>query len=74
MLIQAFVAQATNERFDESVPLRLAWRDIIPLDAGVLAPGQDGMTSQLSPFSLTTMHGSPRRSAMAANFPHDTPA
>ena len=67
VLVQALVAQATIERFHEAVLLRLARRSVMPLDAGVLAPGEDGVTVSSVPLSLTTMHGSPRRLAMAVS-------
>lgn len=41
VLVQALVAQAI-EVFDEAVLLRLTGRDVMPLDAGVLAPDEDG--------------------------------
>ena len=37
-LVQAFVAQATIKALDEAVLLRLARRDVIPLDLSVLRP------------------------------------
>lgn len=46
VLVQTFVAQATIERFHEAILLRLAGRNVMPLDAGVLAPGEHGMTGQ----------------------------
>ncbi len=46
MLVQALVAQATIERFHKAVLLRLARRDVVPLDPGVLALGEDGVTGQ----------------------------
>jgi len=53
VLVQALVAQATIERFYKAVLLRLAQRDVMPLDPGVLAPGEDGMTGQLGPVENT---------------------
>ena len=46
MLVQAFVAQVTIERFHEAVLLLLARSDVMPFDPGVLAPSQNGMTGQ----------------------------
>jgi len=40
VLVQALVAQATIKAFDEAVLLRLARRDVLPLDPSVLAPAQ----------------------------------
>ena len=47
VLVQALVAQATIKAFDKAVLLRLARRDVMPLDPGVLAPGEDGVTGEL---------------------------
>jgi hypothetical protein len=47
VFVQALVAQATIERFYRAILLRLTRRDVMPFDPGVLAPGEDGMTSQL---------------------------
>lgn len=44
VLVQALVAQATIKAFDEAVLLRLAGREVMPLDPGVLALGKDGVT------------------------------
>jgi hypothetical protein len=38
MFVQAFVAEAAVEAFDEGVLLWLAWRDVVPLDAAFLLP------------------------------------
>ena len=75
VLVQTLVAQATVKAFDDAVLLRLSWCYVVPLDPCDLASGKDGVTGQFgAPFdplrtelSLTTMHGSPRRSAMAVN-------
>ena len=47
VFVQTLVAQATIKAFDEAVLLRLARRDVMPLDARVLALGKDGVTGQL---------------------------
>src|ERR1700759_775583 len=47
MLVQTPVPEAPIKALDEAVLLRLAWRDVMPLDAGVLAPGEDRMAGQL---------------------------
>ena len=67
VLVQAFVAQATIGRSDEAVLRRLAGRDVVPLDAGVLAPGQDPTTGQFGALSLTIISGLPQRSTIAAS-------
>ena len=41
-LIEAFVAELAIEAFDEAILLRLARRDIVPGDAGLVLPFQDG--------------------------------
>ena len=46
MLIEALIAQATVEAFDEGVLGGLAGRDIVPLDLGVLDPFEDRVTGQ----------------------------
>jgi len=43
MLVEAFVTEAAVETFDESVLDRLAWRDVVPVDAALLLPTQDRM-------------------------------
>ena len=48
VFVQALVAQTTVKRFGKAVLLRLARRGVRPLDRGVLAPGEDGVTGQLS--------------------------
>jgi hypothetical protein len=48
VFVQALVARATIKAFDEAVLLRLARRDVIPFDPGVLASGEDGVTGQLN--------------------------
>ncbi len=47
VLVQTLVAQATIKAFNEAVLLRLARRDVVPLDLCVLAPRQHGVTGQL---------------------------
>lgn len=46
MLVKEFFAQATIECFHKSILLRLARRDVAPLDAGVLAPSKDRVAGQ----------------------------
>ena len=47
VLVQALVAQATIERCHKAILLRLARGNVVPLDAGVLALGENSMTGQL---------------------------
>src|SRR5262245_28597330 len=46
-LVQELVAHAAVEALDEGVLDRLARRNEVPVDAGVLAPGQHGVASEL---------------------------
>jgi len=43
MLVQALVAQATVEALDEAILHRLARCNVVPLDATLLLPGQNGV-------------------------------
>ena len=45
-LVEAFVAQAAVEALDLAVLLRLAWRDVVPLDRALLRPPQDRQAGQ----------------------------
>src|SRR5580704_5132987 len=46
-LVQELVAQAAVEALDEGVLDGLAWSDVMPVDAGLAGPGQDGVAGQL---------------------------
>ena len=46
--IQALVAQLAVEALDKAVLLRLSWCDVVPGDAGLILPFEDGATSQFS--------------------------
>src|ERR1051325_7873481 len=48
MLVEAFVAEAAVETFDESVLDRLAPGDVVPVAAAFLLPVQDRMRGQLA--------------------------
>lgn len=48
-LVQVFVAQAAIETFDLIILLRLAGRDVLPLDLPVLRPTQDRQARQFGP-------------------------
>ena len=48
--IEQLVAKATIEAFVEAVLLRLAGRNIMPADAGVVCPLADGVGGVLSPI------------------------
>lgn len=46
-LVQQLVAQPTIEAFDENVLLRLARRNVVPIDPGLLRPAQDRHTGEI---------------------------
>jgi hypothetical protein len=46
-LIQQLVTQFAVEALDEGVLRRLAWRDVMPSDLGLLSPSQDRHAGQL---------------------------
>lgn len=54
VFVQTLVAQATIERFHKATQLRLPRGDVVPLDAGVLTPGEDGMTQQPATLGYAT--------------------
>ena len=74
MLVQTFVAEATIERFHEAVLLRLARRDVMPFDAGVLAPGEHGMTGQFGSVVTDDQARQPETLGDGGELAHDTPA
>ena len=47
MLVQALVAQAAVDTLDGAVLLRLAGRDVVPLNCTLFLPAQDGVRGQL---------------------------
>ena len=47
--IEAFIAALSVKAFNEAILLRLARRDIVPGDAGLILPFEDGATGQLRP-------------------------
>jgi hypothetical protein len=49
--VEAFVSELAIEAFDEAVLLRLAWRNIVPDDAGFVLPFQNVARSQLGPVA-----------------------
>jgi hypothetical protein len=40
-LVQAIITHSSVEALDEAVLLRLAWRDVVPLDVAIPRPSQD---------------------------------
>ena len=42
-LVQALIPQTPVEAFVEAVLLRLARRDVMPADAGIVGPAEDGV-------------------------------
>lgn len=49
--VQALITQLAVEAFDEAVLLRFARGDIVPGDAGLVLPFEDGATGQLRPVA-----------------------
>lgn len=47
MLVEALVTEPAVEALDEAILHRFAWCDVVPLDATLLLPGQDGVRGQL---------------------------
>ena len=45
--VQALVAQATVEALDKGILLGLSWRDVMPVDAGLVRPFQDRVRCEL---------------------------
>lgn len=68
MFVQAFVAQATIERFHEVALLQLARYNVVPFDPGAFAPVPNGIGGRLG--SVVADHH-PRQSGSLAN---DRPA
>ena len=60
-LIQALVAQPAVEALDERVLLRLAGLDVVPVDAGSLAPGQSGSHCRASSLRTASSASCRRR-------------
>ena len=46
VLVQALIPKAAIEALHEAVLHRFAGRDVVPVDAGVLAPSEHGHTGQ----------------------------
>lgn len=74
VLVQALVPQATIEAFDEPLLLRLTRRDVMLLDPGVLAPGEDGVTGQLGAIVADYHARQPATLGNSAQLAVDTPA
>ena len=49
--VQAFVSEFPVEALDEAILLRFARGDIVPGDAGLVLPFEDGATGQLRPVA-----------------------
>ena len=73
-LVEAFVAQAAVEALDIAVLLRLAGRNVMPLDAGVLALGEHGMTGQFGAVVADHHARQPATVDDGGEFADDTPA
>lgn len=49
ILVETFVPEPSDEALGKRVLHWFAWGDVMPVDAGFLAPAQDGMTGQFRP-------------------------
>src|SRR6266702_4153280 len=47
MLVETLVAKLAVEALHEAILLRLAWRDVVPLDTVLLGPLEHGVRGQL---------------------------
>jgi len=65
--VETFIAQSAIEAFAERILLRLAGSDVVPGDAALLRPAQDGRRGQRGPLSLTIQCGRPRAAITASN-------
>ena len=52
VLVEAFVPKPPVEALDEGVLHRLARLDVVPLDAVILRPFQDGVRGELRPLAI----------------------
>ena len=50
--VQTFVSELTVEAFDEAVLLGFTGRDIVPVDADLRLPPQDGFAGKLCPVAI----------------------
>ena len=71
VLVQAFVAQPAVEALDEDVLHRLARRDVVPLDPGILGEAQDGPADQLCAVVRDDHAGLPATGDDLAQFAHN---
>jgi len=46
-LVEQLIAQPAVEALDEAVLLRLAGRDVVPADTGLVRPGENGVRGRL---------------------------
>ena len=65
--VKAFVPKAAVEAFDKSILCRLARRDIVPADAGLLSPFEYRYRGQLGAVVGDDRGGRPRRPIMTSN-------
>jgi hypothetical protein len=65
LLVQELVAKPADEALDESVLLRLARHDVVPVEAGAVGPRQDSARGQLR----TIIADDRRRRTMPGNEP-----
>ncbi len=74
MFVQAFIAQASVEAFDEAVLHGLARLDVMPLDTSILAPLQNGIGCQLRSIVADHHAGKSSRFGDPVQFPPDADA
>lgn len=72
--VQAFVSEFPVEALDEAILLRLAWRDIVPSDAGFVLPFEDGAAGQFSAVIRDDSFRLAVEPDAAIQFPGDTRA
>ena len=59
VFVEAFIAQATVEAFDEAVLHRFARRDVVPLDPVLVGPLEHGVRRELRPVVADHHAGTP---------------
>ena len=73
VLVEALVAEAAIEAFDEAVLHRVARRNGVPFDALILLPLQDGARDQLSTVVRDDHQRTPAHPNEGIEFPHYLP-
>lgn len=73
-VIESLVPEAPIETFDEGILHRLAWRDVMPFDAGLLAPPRDCHRGQLRAVVGDDRGGPAAPAHDGVQFAHDAQA